>query len=130
MTNKAPMSNDQTGVAAAKREYDLEERTARFGESIIGFAKQIPKNPVTLSLISQVVRAGTSIGANYCEVDEAATNKEFKHRISLCKRESKETKFQIRMIVAAEPQLKEQGRILWQEAKELTRIFASILRKK
>ena len=47
--------------------FDLEERTAKFGENVIEFAKTIPVNLVTRSLIDQVVRAGTSIGANYCE---------------------------------------------------------------
>ncbi len=60
-----------------KRIYDLEERTARFGENIIEFSKKIPQNPVTISLINQLVRAATSVGANYCEADN-----EFPRRIS------------------------------------------------
>ena len=51
--------------------FDLEERTAGFGESAIQFAKKIPKNTVTASLISQFVRSATSVGANYCEADDA-----------------------------------------------------------
>jgi four helix bundle protein len=109
--------------------FDLEERTAVFGESVIAFAKRVPVNGVTIPLIPQVVRAATSVGANYCEADEAGTRKEFRYRISVCKREARETKFQIRMIVAAEPDLRDAGRPLWQEAKELTLIFAAILRK-
>jgi hypothetical protein len=53
--------------------YDLEERTARFGEAIIRFAKRIPQNPVNNRLISQLVGAGTSVGANYCEADEGVS---------------------------------------------------------
>ncbi|HUU92039.1 MAG TPA: four helix bundle protein, partial [Phycisphaerae bacterium] len=45
--------------------HDLEERTARFGEAVIAFAKKVPPSPVTRSLVSQIVRAGTSVGANY-----------------------------------------------------------------
>ena len=44
-----------------KRVYDLEERTARFGEAVIDFAKTIPQNPVTHRLISQLVGAGTGL---------------------------------------------------------------------
>jgi four helix bundle protein len=119
------MSNDQRGEGP---KFDLEERSAKFGEAVIAFAKRVPRNEVTSPLISQVVRAGTSIGGNYCEADEAETNKEFRYRIGICKREAKETKFQIRMIVAAEPIMKDEARVLWQEAKELTKIFAAILR--
>jgi hypothetical protein len=42
-----------------KRVYDLEERTARFGEAIIDFAKTIPQSAVTRRIISQLVGAGT-----------------------------------------------------------------------
>jgi four helix bundle protein len=111
-------------------EYDLEERTARFGEGIIGFVKRSPVNVVTTPIISQLVRAGTSVGANYCEADEAESKKEFRYRIGVCKREAREVKHQVRMLVAAEPHLRDDGRVLWQEAKELTKIFASILRKR
>ena len=59
------------------KKFDLEERTAKFGENIIEFAKKIPKNILTNSLINQLIRAGTSIGANYCEADCAETKKDF-----------------------------------------------------
>ena len=76
------------------------------------------------------MRAGTSVGANYCEADEAGSGKVFRFHIGICKREARESKHQIRMIVAAEPQFRDEGRPLWQEAKELTLIFAAILRKR
>lgn len=109
--------------------FDLEERCSLFGEAVIAFARRVPMDPVSSPLVSQLVRAGTSIGANYCEADEADTNKEFRYRIGVCKREARETKFQLRMVVAAIPATREEARILWQEAKELTKIFAAILRK-
>ena len=111
-------------------EYDLEERTARFGEAVIAFAMRVPSNRVTDPLVSQLVRCGTSIGGNYCEADKAESGKEFDYRIGISKRESKETRFQIRMIVAAAPQMRDEGRKLWQESKELSMIFAAILRKR
>jgi four helix bundle protein len=109
--------------------YDLEERTSRFGEAAITFAKRVPQTVITRPLISQLVRAATSIGANYCEADEAESKKEFIYRISVCKRESREAKFQVRMIVAAESELRDEARLLWQEAKELTLIFGAIIRR-
>ena len=83
--------------------YDLEESTAAFGEKIIEFAKFLHRNPINNSLISQVVRSGTSIGANYMEADAANTKKDFRYRISLCRKESKETKHWLRMIARANP---------------------------
>jgi len=110
------------------RVFDLEERTARFGEAVIAFAKTLPVNKVTESIIVQLVRAGTSIGANYCEADDAGSRKEFRYRISVCKRESRESKYWLRMTAAAVPELKDEARVHWKEAKELHLIFATIYR--
>jgi len=110
--------------------YDLEERTARFGEAVIDFAKTIPRNPVTNRLITQLVGAGTSIGANYCEADDAVSRKEFFLRIGTCRKEARETKHFLRMVVRAVPNLKPSARNLWREARELHLIFAKICRNR
>ena len=109
-------------------EYDLEERTALFGEAVIEFAKLIPVNQITRSLIDQVVRSSTSVGANYCEADDASSKKEFRQKIGYCRKESRETKHWLRMIVKAAPELRDQAAPLWQEAKELHLIFAKLHR--
>lgn len=110
--------------------YDLEERTALFGENVIDFLKKVPVNPITGRLIDQLVGAGTSVGANYCEADDAPTKPSFRNSIATCKREARESKFFIRMIVKAVPELREEAKPLWQEAKELHLIFAKIHRRK
>jgi len=109
--------------------YDLEERTAKFGENIIKFSKQIPKNTVTMSIINQLVKAGTSVGANYCEADDAESKKDFRHKIGICKKEARETKHWLRMVETASPELTEEAKLLWQEAKELNLIFNAITNK-
>ncbi len=111
------------------KKWDLEERTAKFGEDVILFCKKVPRNPITIPLITQLVKAGTSVGANYCEADDAESKKDFKHKIGIVKKESRESKHFIRMIVVAVPKLKEDGKPLWQEAKELNLIFNSIYKK-
>ena len=108
--------------------YDLEERTARFGEAVVRFAREIPKTPVNLPLIRQLVRAGTSIGANYCEADDGVSKKDFRNKIGISKKEARETKYWLRMIGSAEPDLKHAARGLWQEAKELHLILVTIFR--
>ena len=108
--------------------YDLEERTALFAERVIDFAAELEMNPVTLPLISQLVRAATSIGANYCEADDAETKRDFRHKIGLCRKEARETKYWFRMIARAAPRSKPPARPLWREAKELHLIFSKIRR--
>lgn len=109
--------------------FDLEERTAKFGEEAIIFCKKIPRGPITNPLITQFVKCGTSVGANYSEADDAESKQDFKHKIGICKKESREAKHFIRMIVTAVPDLRNEARMLWQEAKELNLIFNSIYKK-
>ena len=68
------------------KKWDLEERTAKFGENIISFCKKVPRNPITIPLITQLVKAGTSVGANYCEADDAESKKDFRHKIGIVKK--------------------------------------------
>jgi four helix bundle protein len=110
------------------RVYDLEERTARFGEAVIDFANTIPQTPVTSRIITQLVGAGTSVGANYVEADDAVSKKEFLKNIGTCRKEARETKHFLRMAVRAVPALKPQAKKLWLEAKELHLIFSKIRR--
>ena len=74
-----------------------------------------------------MIRAGTSVGFNYCEADDSEFRKDFQHKIGISKKESRETKHWLRMIVVAVPELKEDARKLWQEAKELNLIFNAII---
>ena len=59
------------------KNFDLEDRTAKFGEDIIIFCKTIEDSYVTRPLISQIVRSATSVGANYMEANAASSKKDF-----------------------------------------------------
>ncbi len=108
--------------------FDLEERTAKFGEAVILFLKTIQKNEITRPLVGQLVRSSTSIGANYMEADGAESRKDFIHKLGICKKECKETKHWLRMISTAENSVQEKCRELWKEAQELTLIFSAIIK--
>lgn len=120
------MSNEQKSNSKI---YDLEERTAVFGEETIKFAKTIPQTIVTRPIIGQFVKSGTSVGANYCEADCAETKKDFEHKMGICKKEAKETKHWLRMIMISVPELKEQAVRLSKEINELVLIFSAIVNK-
>lgn len=123
MTNQVQNSN-KTKI------YDLVERTALFGESVIKFVKTLPHSSVNSPLVSQLVRASTSIGANYMEADVAESKKDFLHKIGICKKEAKESLHWLRMVAAANPDRTKDCRMLWKEAHELVLIFSAITRKK
>ncbi|HEY5552314.1 MAG TPA: four helix bundle protein [Opitutaceae bacterium] len=118
---------DPDGVDS-RHPFDLEERTAVFGENIIRFLKKVPLGPRNDRLIDQLVGCGTSVGANYCEASEGVSKKDFRNIIGRCRKEAKESKFFLRMIAASEPDLAQEARTLFREAKELHLIFCSIYR--
>jgi four helix bundle protein len=125
MSNKPQSSNEIENPNA--KVFDLEERTGRFGEAIIEFARTLERNEINRPLIGQLVDAGTSIGANYMEADGAESKKDFRHKIAICKKEAKETKHWLRMIRKANPHKAAECHKLWQESHELTLIFSSII---
>ena len=108
--------------------YDLEDRTAKFAEEIIKLVKSIKITPVNKRIIEQIVGSGGSIGANYCEANEAESKQDFKHKVGICKKETKETKHWLRLLASANPEVKEQLRELYKENQELLLIFSSILK--
>lgn len=108
------------------KNYDLQERTARFGENIILFCKILERNVISSPLINQLIRSATSIGANYMEANSASSRKDFTNKIFICKKEAEETKHWLRMLSSCFSEKKDELRLLWKEAQELTMIFQKI----
>ncbi len=106
--------------------HDLQERTAKFGEDVIIFCKTLERNVISLPLISQIVRSATSIGANYMDANSASSKKDFTNKIFICKKEAEETKHWLRMLSSCFPDKKDELRLLWKEAQELTMICQKI----
>lgn len=95
------MLNDKTKI-----KFNLEERTAKFGEKVLIFCKNIKLNSINESIIKQLIRSSTSIGANYMEANGSDSKKDFKNKISICKKEAKETTHWLRMLFVILPEKK------------------------
>lgn len=108
------------------KEYNLEERTAKFGENIILFCRDVKFTPISEPLINQLVRSATSVGANYMEANGACSKNDFRNKIYICKKEVMETKHWLRMLSFALPDDKVKLKDFWNEAQELTLIFSKI----
>ncbi len=108
------------------KEYDLEERTAKFSEDIIEFIRSIKRDDINRNIIVQMVRAITSVGANYCEANASSSKKDFRNKIYICKKEANESKYWLRVLAKYHPELKEKIRIFWQEAHEFHLIFQKV----
>lgn len=106
--------------------YDLEERTAKFGECVIKFCQQIKLTVITEPIVKQIIRSATSVGANYMEATGACSKSDFRNKIFFCKKEAQETKHWLRMLSTALPDKQTELRMLWKEAQELTLIFHAI----
>ena len=124
------MDDDREMGDAGVPKFDLEERTAIFGEDVIKLVKSMKFDAVNTPLITQIVRSSTSVGANYCEADDAVSRKEFFNKIGTCKKEARETKHWLRMLATAEDKRRPDIRPLWKEARELHLIFAAILKRR
>jgi four helix bundle protein len=107
--------------------YDLEERTEAFAKKVRDFVRRLPKDLTNMEYSRQLIRSSGSIGANYIEANEALSKKDFLMRIKISRKEAKESRFWLRLVVPADGQSHEQD-LLIQESKELLMIFSAILR--
>jgi len=106
--------------------YNLEKRTEKFSREIIELCKTIKQDTINRPIISQLIRSGTSIGANYVEANAASSRKDFGNKIFICKKEAQETRYWLRMIIKCNPETKEKIDILLKEVQELILIFQKI----
>ncbi|KKQ66702.1 MAG: hypothetical protein US86_C0004G0020 [Candidatus Daviesbacteria bacterium GW2011_GWA2_38_24] len=118
--------NNQDNNLQMDKKYNLEERTAKFGEIIIDFCRSLKHTPISLPVITQLIRSTTSIGANYMEANGASSKKDFQNKIFICKKEASETKYWLRMLVRCYPEKRDEILSFWKEAQELTLIFQKI----
>ena len=109
--------------------YDLEDRTFEFARRVRTFVKQLPRTICNLEDVKQVVRSSGSVGANYIEANEALSKKDFRMRIRIARKESKETRYWLRLLDTQNNDVLEQERNdLVQESTESMLILASILK--
>jgi four helix bundle protein len=115
------------GEQSDRTRYDLEERTYDFARRCRAFVRTLPRTITIRSDAAQLVNSSGSVAANYIEANEALSKKDFRMRIRICRKEAKESALWLRLLgTAPGVDLTEQSALL-QEAKELTKIFSSIL---
>ncbi len=109
--------------------YDLEDRTFEFARRVRTFVKKLPYTICNTQDIKQVVCSSGSVGANYIEANEALSKKDFRMRIRISRKESKETRYWLRLLDTHDdaPLDLERNKLI-QESTELMLIFGAILR--
>jgi four helix bundle protein len=110
--------------------YDLEDRTYQFARRVRAFVKRLPRTISNIEDVKQVVRSSGSVGANYIEANEALSKKDFLMRIRISRKESKETRYWLRLLDTQDDAARDTERDgLIQESTELMLIFGAILKK-
>ena len=109
--------------------YNLEERTLEFSKKIMRLCKKLPFDRINNRLVDQLVRSGTSIGANYREANETDTKKDFKNKIRIAKKEAKETLYWLELLIEANHNYQLEINGLIDESSQLMKILASIYEK-
>lgn len=113
-----------TGNSNQNKKYDLEDRLAGFAEKVVIVCKKVPKNTETIPILNQLMRSGTSMAANYFEANGASSKRDFRNKMYICKKESKETELWLRLLAKAHEPVKDECRELWKECHEYTLIFS------
>ena len=119
-----------TEKSNSKHIYDLEERTFQFAKNVRIFVKKLPKTIANIKDGKQIIKASGSTGANYIEANESLSKKDFVFRIKICRKESKESAYFLRLIKETNPkEYEDKATSLFNEAIQLKKIFSSIIEK-
>ena len=109
-----------------KKFFDLEKRTLEYSKRIVLLSKSLSKTIENDVFRKQFVRSGTSIGANYCKANEKFSEKDFIHRMKICRKELKETHYWL-LLVAQNNFGNEYINEVLAETIELKNIFCKII---
>ena len=112
--------------------YDIKERCLRFAVRIVCFVDRLPKSIAGYEIARQLLRAGTSAGANVEEADRAVSKKDFVNKIGTAGKEARGSNYWLRVIDQSNLLNKQDNKELtWllNESKELTKILSSIMSK-
>jgi len=121
------MTNDEKVVEAPP--FDLKERTFQYARRVIRVCRSLPSDPAAWAIGKQLIRSGTSVGANYREADRGRSSKEFTSNLGICIRELAETEYWLELVSAEDLLPSERLEPLLDETHQLIAIFTSIRRK-
>ena len=107
--------------------FELEKRTLDFSKKLINVLRQLPRDLVNNTLMSQLIRSGTSIGANYREANGAESKRDFKHKINIVLKESAETAYWLELLIDANPNHLVFINPLFTESVEFVKIFGKVI---
>jgi len=116
-------------MGTIKANQQLEERTLAFAVAVVRFVATFTRSEAALVVSRQLLKSGTSIGANYREANRAESRDDFVHKTALVVKEASETEYWLELCARVELGDLQQLEALRQEARELLAIFTTINRR-
>lgn len=107
----------------------MEERTLKFAQRVVELVRELPGSIANKEIVRQLVRSSGSVGVNYIEANESLGKKDFLMKAKICRKESKESAYWLKLLVVTGDERQEERESLIGEATELTKIFGSIIEK-
>jgi hypothetical protein len=123
------MENAEWKMENDSRRRDLRERTMEYAKRIVRMFSALPQNTLAQTLGKQVLRSGTSVGANYREADSGRSKAEFIAKMGDRLKELSETEHWLELMAAEEILSSDRLAPLIQETRELIAIFTTIIKK-
>ena len=106
----------------------IEDKSFEFAVKIVKMALELKKSNQYYELGSQVLRSGTSIGANVAEAQSAQSKRDFVSKMNIALKEAKETEYWLKLLAASEIITQEKAGSLLGGVRELQRILTAILK--
>ena len=106
----------------------INDKSYNFALEIIKLVQKLPRNIAGIELGKQVIRSGTSIGANVEEAIGASSRKDFTHKMNISKKEARESRYWLRLIIDSQLYNKISTKKLLDEANELIKILTAIVK--
>ncbi|MCR4305861.1 MAG: four helix bundle protein [Candidatus Daviesbacteria bacterium] len=109
--------------------YNIRERTLKFSVVIIKLIRTLPKDSSGFAIGNQIIRSGTSVGANVEEAQNCGSRKEFIHTMTIALKEARETEYWLKIINEVKLTDKDLVTSLLNEVNEIIKILTSIIKK-
>ena len=116
------------------KSFDIKDRTLDFAIRLARLIRKFPRDSMGMVLSTQLIRSGTSVGANMEEADGASSRKDFFYKVSIARKEARESRYWLKLIIKLpllnNPNDVEEANDLLRESTEIVKILSSIISKK
>jgi len=101
------------------------KRLVKFSLQVLNFCEDLKNKKVFWSIIDQLIRSATSVGANIVEAKSSSSKRDYIHYFEIALKSANETKYWLILVIESKPEFKENAELLLKEITEISNIIAS-----